>query len=348
VTVRFLWDRDAAEQPDMTSYWVPVATSWAGSGFGVHFLPREGMEVVVGYVGGDPDQPIVLGCREAGRNALPVKLPSQAGKSGIFTRSLRRGDEGHDHWSELSFDDEAGREKVTLRAGWDYERRVLNDDHSTIDHDEVRKVGNKQTVHVVGASDHTVDKDAALKVHGARVTTIDGNDSKTVTKGDEIVTIAEGARTAEVRQKDTLTVHGDREQVVKGSDELHVHHKRTVRVDEALTVRQGETVVEWADGHVDVSAKSWVRIKHAGARVHIDDAGNVTIETDKDLRLLASGAAATLGNGKAEITAETEATIAVGGNSVKVDASGVTTSANNVTTSATCMHQMTAPIIAQN
>ena len=91
-----------------------------------------------------------------------------------------------------------------------------------------------------------------------------------------------------------------------------------------------------------------MKITHAGARIHIDDGGNVTIETDKELKLIAEGTSATFGGGKAEIAAEKEATISVGQNTVKVDATGITTSANNITSSATGLLQMTAPLITQN
>lgn len=113
-------------------------------------------------------------------------------------------------------------------------------------------------------------------------------------------------------------------------------------------LKQGNTKLEYADGNVDLKTQGWLKITHAGAKVHIDEDGNVTIETDKELKLVSEGASATFADGKAEISAEKEATISVGANTIKVDATGITTSGNNITSSATGLHQMTAPIITQN
>jgi type VI secretion system secreted protein VgrG len=348
VTVQFLWDRDEDGPPDMTSYWVPVSTAWAGPGYGVQFVPRKGMEVVVGYVGGDPDQPIIVGCRESALNPLPVEMPKEATRSGIWTQSLRDGGRDHQHWSELSFDDEANHELVTLRAGWDYKRKVLHDDKTEIDHDEHRTIGNKQTVHVVGELDHTVDKDATVTVHGAQTTTIDKLDKRTITEGDEVLTIEKGSRSAEVKATDKLTVHGDREVIVEGSEQHHVAHKRTLKVDEVLTVKQGDTVVEWAEGHVDLSAQSWIKIRHAGAEVRIDDAGNVRISTDKQIEVGAPGATITLGDGKAAIEAAQELTLMAGTGALKLDASGAALSGNKVTSSGTTLNEITAMLVKVN
>jgi type VI secretion system secreted protein VgrG len=151
--------------------------------------------------------------------------------------------------------------------------------------------------------------------------------------------IITGESKTDISKKATLTFSADRETTVKGTDETTVGKK---------VLKQGDTRLEYADGNVDLKTQGWLRITHAGAKVHIDDGGNVTIETDKELKLIAEGASATFADGRAEIAAEKEATIAVGGNTIKVDATGITTSGNNITSSATGLHQMTAPLITQN
>lgn len=347
VTVRFQWDRETGGPPDMTSYWVPVATVWAGAGYGVHFLPRAGMEVLVGYVGGDPDQPVILGCRESAQNSLPVTLSQEAAKSGIFTQSLRQGGQDHHHWSELSFDDQAEHEKVMFRAGWDYERLVLHDDKTTIYHDERRTVGNDQHVHVQGASEDIVEKDATVTVHGSRLRTIDKEDRKVVTEGDEILMIEKGARSVEVRSKDKLVAHADREQIIEGNDSLHVLHSRSVDVDDVLTVRQGETTVEWADGHIDVASKSWIRVRHAGAEVQIDEEGNLKITTDKQIEIASAGASIVLGDGKAAIDAADELTLSAGTGALKLDAQGATISGTAVKSTATTTNELLASLLVK-
>jgi len=190
-------------------------------------------------------------------------------------------------------------------------------------------VGGDQTTTVHGKCTTTVDKNNKKIVHGSDSTTVDLDHELIVT----------GESTTQVTKKAALTFSADRETSVTGTDEKTVGKG---------VFKQGGTKLEYAEGNVDLRTEGWLKISHAGAKIHIDAEGNVSIETNKELKLVADGASATFADGKAEISAEKEAIIAVGANTIKVDATGVTTSGNNITNSATGLHQTTAPLITQN
>lgn len=119
VKVKFHWERG-----NNCSCWLRVAQLWAGNGFGTQFLPRLGQEVVVQFIHGDPDRPLIMGSLFNADHALPFKLPGEQTRSGIKTRSLQSGQVGN----ELSFDDAKGSEQVLLHAQKDFKRVVENNE----------------------------------------------------------------------------------------------------------------------------------------------------------------------------------------------------------------------------
>ena len=86
VKVQFPWDREGNNN-ETSSCWLRVATAWSGNGFGAQFIPRIGQEVVVSFIDGDPDKPLITGCVYNGANALPYALPANQTQSGIKTKS---------------------------------------------------------------------------------------------------------------------------------------------------------------------------------------------------------------------------------------------------------------------
>jgi type VI secretion system secreted protein VgrG len=143
IRIQFHWDQENNYDQD-SSCWVRVAQPWAGADFGVQFIPRVGQEVLVDFIDGDPDQPIVLGS-VYNRNHLPPypanKHPTQ---SGIRTRSSEGG--GPDDYNELRFEDKKGKEEVHLQAQRDLTAVVKNDYSGTIGANYTRHVKRNQTV----------------------------------------------------------------------------------------------------------------------------------------------------------------------------------------------------------
>lgn len=126
IQVLFHWDRDAR-----SSCWIRVAQMLSGPAWGGQFIPRVGMEVVVDFLEGDPDRPLVVGCVYNGRNRPPYALPANATQSGFKSRSSKGG--GEANFNELRFEDKKGAEEVYLHAEKDFTRVVENDDTLTVE-----------------------------------------------------------------------------------------------------------------------------------------------------------------------------------------------------------------------
>ena len=168
VQVHFPWNRarrpDKAPDPpdEHCSCWVRVAQTWTGAKWGALFIPRVGQEVVVEFLDGNPDRPLITGCVYNERNKPPYDLPAKASQSGIKTRSLQGGSSSE--YNELRFDDDKGHEEIVIQAQRDMKTTVKNDCTKTVGNDETHTVGNKLAV-TVDKDVYTIDvKEKSMKV----------------------------------------------------------------------------------------------------------------------------------------------------------------------------------------
>ncbi len=146
----FPWDRKAKKDGSDTC-WVRVAQNWAGSTWGGQVIPRIGMEVMVAFIDGDPDRPLVTGVVPNPSNGVPYDLP--ANKTRMVMRSNTHKGSG---FNEMTFEDDAGRENMFFHAQKDQTTRVLNDRTKRIDRHEVSAIGANRTVEVGGNQKHEV------------------------------------------------------------------------------------------------------------------------------------------------------------------------------------------------
>jgi type VI secretion system secreted protein VgrG len=139
IKVQFHWDR-LGKNDQNSSCWVRVAQPWAGKGYGFFSLPRVGDEVVVHFLDGDPDRPLIIGAVYNNVNMMAWKLPEHATVTGFKSRSTKGGDKEGKEANELRFDDEKGKEYIWFHAERDFHRQV--------EHDAFDWVGNNESVHV--------------------------------------------------------------------------------------------------------------------------------------------------------------------------------------------------------
>jgi len=172
VKVKFHWDRDK-KKDDSSSCWIRVSQPWGGAGQGGMFIPRVGQEVVVQFLEGDPDRPLIVGRVYNGENMVPHGLPAAKNISTIRSSSTP----GGSGFNEIKFDDSAGNEHVFFHAQKD-QREEIGNNHSI-------QVGNDQTQIVGGKQTETVKKDCAI-------TNQEGNISITVSQGTYTVTATVG------------------------------------------------------------------------------------------------------------------------------------------------------------
>jgi type VI secretion system secreted protein VgrG len=161
VKVKFHWDR-VGKKDEKASCFVRVAFPWASKQFGMVALPRVGDEVVVEFLEGNPDRPLITGAVYNGTNMPPYELPAQATVSGIRSRSSKGG--GADNRNELRFDDKKGSEYVWMHAERDFKRVIKNDLLDSVGNNSQFDVTKNHTVNIGEALDVTIGKAAQLKI----------------------------------------------------------------------------------------------------------------------------------------------------------------------------------------
>ena len=167
IKVQFHWDRDGKVNED-SSCWMRVAQSWAGNKWGAMFIPRIGMEVLVQFLEGDPDQPIVTGCVYQPEAMPPYPLPDEKTKSTIKSNSSP----GGGGFNELRFEDKKGDEQIFIHGEKDLDVRIKhdrkeiikNDSHLIVENDQFEKVEGDKHLIVNGNQNEKVNGSVSLKV----------------------------------------------------------------------------------------------------------------------------------------------------------------------------------------
>jgi len=216
VKVQFHWDR-LGEKNENSSCWLRVAQIWAGKQWGAIHIPRIGQEVIVDFLEGDPDQPIVTGRVYNSEQKVPYDLPANQTQSGLKSRSTKEGTA--ELFNELRFEDKKDEEQVYFHAEKNFDRVVENNDTLKVGYatKDATDGGKKQD----GGGSQTIDiwKDRTVTLaegndklqikKGNRTELIDtGNDELTIAKGNKTVTISEGNETVTI-SKGNLTIKID-------------------------------------------------------------------------------------------------------------------------------------------
>ena len=191
ILVRFHWERPelrpGSQRGKNASCWIRVAQTWAGSAWGAMFIPRVGMEVVVTFLEGDPDKPLVTGCVYNGQNNVPYPLPEEKTKSTIKSSTTP----GGDGFNELRFEDLKDREQIFIHAQRDHD--------IVIRRDNTLYVGNDRQKTVLGYEKNTVVKDRVTEVQGTE---------KLLVQGDRNVRV-NGGKGYAINVVNNLSINGD-------------------------------------------------------------------------------------------------------------------------------------------
>ncbi|MDX7987856.1 type VI secretion system tip protein VgrG [Xenorhabdus sp. 12] len=172
IKVHFHWNR-YDEPGDGASCWIRVAQGWNGHGFGFMAIPRIGQEVIVSYLNGDIDRPIVTGCTYNGRNRPPLDLPAEKTRT-TFKTHTHKG-EG---FNELRFEDAKGREEVYIHGQKDFTAHIENDVLWHIKHDQKQRIDNNHYIDIQ-ADEHS-------QVQGSRKYSTEGDVSHRITGSQHI------------------------------------------------------------------------------------------------------------------------------------------------------------------
>jgi type VI secretion system secreted protein VgrG len=206
IKVKFHWDQAPAKD-ETASCWIRVAQGWAGKSWGNMFIPRIGMEVIVSFLEGDPDRPIVTGCVYNATQTVPYALPGEQTKSTIKSNSSK----GGGGFNEFRFEDKKDAEEIFMQAQKDLNITVLNDRTETITSNRTTTISKK-------------------------------NDTLTVDKGDRIIKVNTGKETHEVKDTRAVTVTGNETHTNKADFKQEVTGNFTLKVTGNISIEASGTV----------------------------------------------------------------------------------------------------------
>jgi type VI secretion system secreted protein VgrG len=264
VRVRFPWDqRSDTNDKTPTSRWIRVSQYWAGAGYGALYMPRVGHEVLVAYMQGDPDQPVIVGRVYNVQHPPPYDASKEPTRSTVKSQSAKEKEEV-DGFNEIRFDDKAKKEEIFLHAQRDLNEVVLACHSTSVGGDQSNAVGGNQTNAVKGHREHTIDDYETVTVGSDRTTIFQANEHHTVS-GFQDTTIGGyqtldvgGFRRTHVGANDDLAVRGWHNVVVDGGDTLNVHGKRDVFIGAGYTVlTTGSYFSEASANHVFKSTNTY-------------------------------------------------------------------------------------------
>ncbi|HAY5616356.1 TPA: type VI secretion system tip protein VgrG, partial [Escherichia coli] len=271
VRVKFHWDRYHG-MTEESSCWVRVSQAWAGPGFGNLAIPRVGQEVIVDFLNGDPDQPIIMGRTYHEDNRSPGDLPGT--KTQMTIRSKTYKGSG---FNELRFEDATSNEQVYIHAQKNMDTEVLNDRTTDVKHDHTETIGNDQKITVVKGQTVQV---GTRKEGGHDQSITVANDRRITVRNDQTLKVTND-RTVSVSHDDGLYVRNDRRVTVKGKQEHkttgnHVSlvegkHSLVVKGDLARKV-SGALGIK-VDGEIVLESSSRISLKVGGSFVVIHSGG---------------------------------------------------------------------------
>jgi len=272
VKVQFHWDRKG-KKDENSSCWVRVATPWAGKNWGMIAIPRMGMEVMVDFLEGDPDQPIIAGMVYNAEQMPPYALPANGTQTGILTRSAKGGAAANAN--EFRFEDKKGSEQVYLHAEKNQDFEVEHDETHWVGHDRTKTVDHDETVHIKHDDTITVDNNQTLTVHGKQDNTIDGDQSTKITQGNQAWTIQTGNQTTKIQQgnQDTVLDMGNQSTALKMGSQSTKLDLGSVSTKCAL----GDISLKCDVGGVTIEALKGIELKVGPNSIKIDMMG-ITIK----------------------------------------------------------------------
>jgi type VI secretion system secreted protein VgrG len=177
VRIQFHWDREG-KQDDQSSAWVRVATPWAGSNFGMTSIPRIGTEVVIQFLDGNPDRPLITGMLPNTDTMPPWPLPANKTQSGILSRSTPGG--SYENANAIRFEDAKGKEQLWLHAEKDQLTEVEHDEDKWVGNDRRKTIDRDETSHIKRNRTETVDHDERISIGDNRTEDVGKNESITI------------------------------------------------------------------------------------------------------------------------------------------------------------------------
>jgi type VI secretion system secreted protein VgrG len=355
VKVQFHWDRKG-EHNQNSSCWMRVSHPWAGKNWGMIAIPRIGQEVIVDFLEGDPDSPIITGRVYNAEQMPPYALPANMTQTGILTRSSKGGSGANAN--ELRFEDKKGSEQIYLHAEKNQDISVENDETHTVGHDRTKTIDHDEITHVKHDRTETVDNNETITIGVDRTEKVGNNETITIglnrtekvganekinigANRDITVDASETAtvalqRTHAVGINETIAIGAAQEVAIGAFQAIVVGAYQTLNVGGYQTVNVGaaQTVKVGANQSLSVGANQSESVKgNASKSVDGNDAlavkgnGSTKIDGDDAIKVgknlvIDAGDSVTIKTGSASITMKKDGTITIKGKDITVDGSG--------------------------
>ncbi|WP_170064214.1 type VI secretion system Vgr family protein [Halomonas heilongjiangensis] len=313
VKCQFHWDRQGAKDEN-SSCWVRVSQAWAGSGWGAMFVPRIGQEVIVAFLEGDPDRPIIVGRVYNADCMPPFDLPGDAMVGGVKSNSTP----GGGGYNEISMNDTAGEELLHVHAQKDHDIAVGNDEQHAVGHDRTRSVGNDEQTSIGNNRSEAVGSNETIQIGVNRTETVGGSEAVTVGQnrthtisGNDVLNVAM-TRTQSVGINDMVNVGGAQETNVGGLRSVIVGGLQSTAVGASLS----EAVAGNRDEKVGGSRSSSVSSNDS-----LKVGQGMTVNVGKNLAIEA-GDQVVIRTGKSSITMKKDGSITIQGKDITINGSG--------------------------
>ncbi len=339
VKVQFHWDR-YGKKNENSSCWVRPSHPWAGKNWGMIAIPRMGQEVIVDFLEGDPDQPIITGRVYNAEQMPPWELPANMTQTGVLTRSTKGGAAANAN--AIRFEDKKGSEQLWIHAEKNQDIEVENDETHWVGHDRTKTVDHDETTHVKHDRTETVDNNETITIGVDRSEQVGNNE-----------TIAIGVnRTETVGANETIDIGSNRSITVGASETATVALQRThtVGINETITVGAAQEITIGAMQAVTIGANQTVNVganqsTSVGANQSLDVGGDqsesvtgaqssavskarsASVGEDDSLKvsknlIIDAGDSVTIKTGSASITMKKDGTIQIKGKDITIEGSG--------------------------
>ena len=279
IKVQFIWDREG-KKDENSSCFVRVMQAWAGNQWGSSFIPRIGHEVIVSFLDGDPDRPLVTGSVYNGWNKPTYPSKTQ---SGIKTRSTKDGTP--QNFNELRFEDKKGDEQIYLHAEKNFDTQVENDQTLTVDHDRTKTIGNDENSSIGNDRNKSVGNNQTESIGKNKTIDVGENHTESIGKNMSLsvgknISIDIGENHTETVGKNmTISIQKDLRETVDGkytetvTKEYALKAKTiTMEADDQITLKTGSaTIVMKKNGDITIS----------GANINVKGSGNVVVKGSK-------------------------------------------------------------------
>jgi len=260
VKVQFHWDR-TQKADENSSCWIRVSQYWAGKNWGAIHLPRIGQEVVVEFLEGDPDRPIIVGSVYNGANGTPYNLPAEKTKSTLKSQTTK----GGGGFNEIRFEDKKGSEQVFIHGEKNQDVRIKNDCFEWIGHDRHLVVQHDQVERVKNNRDETVDADHKEKIGKDRHLKVEGKEAKEVVKSL------------------SLTVKDDVIEVFKKNHSEQTSGNYYLKADNVVIEALTNITIKVGDSYIAIEA-SGIKIGTPGT-IELESTGQTTVKATAGLAL---------------------------------------------------------------